>query len=37
MHRLLIEGDLDILTIFIPEERTRGIARHALSISVRIG
>lgn len=36
-HRLLVDGDLDILTIFIPEERARGIARHAPSISVRIG
>ena len=37
MHRLLVGGDLDILFIFIPEERIRGMASHAPSISLWIG
>jgi hypothetical protein len=39
MHRLLADSDLEptYRCLFIPEERTRGIARHAPSITVRVG
>jgi hypothetical protein len=39
MHLLLADGDLEpaYRCLFIPEERTRGIARHAPSTSVRVG